>query len=72
MCDFCKGRDGKSIKVGYSKDIEFPKINEVQILQLDNDVPGIMLWNRGIPEGYFDINYCPICGRDLIKKEVKE
>ncbi|MCR3759175.1 hypothetical protein KYB31_09250 [Clostridium felsineum] len=58
MCKYCK--KAKTIKVSHS-DSNQP--NEAIITQ--NDVPGIVLLRAGCNYGYFDIKYCPMCGRKL-------
>nr|DAE79159.1 MAG TPA: Rad50 zinc hook motif [Caudoviricetes sp.] len=32
----------------------------------DDEVPGIVIYKGCSATGYFDINYCPICGRKLV------
>jgi hypothetical protein len=59
MCKYCKVPYGKSIVIQNT-----PFNNEAQIFQLKNDTPGIALLTGGIAQGYFDIDYCPMCGRN--------
>jgi len=77
-CEFCKGKYGKSINVIKSPLSEETQPNKVQIVQLENDTPGIILYRHGLAQGCLDIKYCPICGRKLseesklLLKEYKE
>lgn len=69
MCVHCENKIGKPIKVEkhkYSPVEVWEQPDEVQIFNTDYDeVPGIVLFRYGSAFGYFDIHYCPMCGRKL-------
>lgn len=69
MCEYCKGEVNKCFKVKpHNNNIIQP--NEAMISNLKKDTPGIILFQNNFPSGYFDVLYCPFCGRKL-DKEVK-
>lgn len=74
MCEFCRHWHcanticGEEIKINqYNKNI-LSSLTDAQILKNVNDKKaGIVLYsNDNMPVGYFDINYCPMCGRKLV------
>ena len=67
MCEHCKGIYGKEIIIGESPDIKDTQPNKAQVIQLEDDVPGIILYRNGLAQGYFDIYFCPMCGRKLVE-----
>ena len=76
MCKYCMQRDKDTIKgkefklektAGYEDDY---MVHNSWILKLKNDKKaGIMFTTYGTNGVFFNINYCPICGRELVKKE---
>lgn len=72
MCEFCnKYHSQKGIVTG--KEITINKcatdtdLKYCQVYIHTEDKPSIIIWNKnGIANGYFDIAYCPICGRKLV------
>ncbi|MHB9924793.1 hypothetical protein [Clostridium botulinum] len=66
MCKHCEGIFGKVIDIEESPDFKETQPNRAQIIQLKNDKPGIVLYKCGLAQGYFDIEYCPKCGRKLL------
>jgi len=67
ICEFCKGKYGKSIDIVKSPCNEETQPNKAQIFQLENDIPGIILFRNGLAQGCIDVKYCPQCGRKLLK-----
>jgi len=65
---FCVGADIE-INKG-AADGSCPQIAVIH--QAKNDAPGIVLIKDHMANGYFEINYCPICGRKLTKDEVTD
>lgn len=65
MCKYCEGIYGKYINIGESPFGKKTQPDKAQITQLIDDSPGIVLYKNGLAQGYFDICYCPICGRKL-------
>lgn len=63
MCEFCMGKTGKGTEIGKDYPVR-PCANGdlgVRAQYLDG---GIVLYrDRNTASGYFDIHYCPICGR---------
>ena len=65
MCKHCEGIYGKDIDIKESSNCKETQTNKAQIVQLKGDKPGIVLYKNGLAQGYFDIEYCPKCGRKL-------
>lgn len=67
MCKYCGGFYGhvKDIVIEKSPLDKDTQPNKAQIVQCKDDTPGIILYRYGLAQGYFDINYCPMCGRKL-------
>lgn len=79
MCKYCERYTGKGNIRG--KDFELEKtagasdndlmIHNAWIMKGENDErPGIMFSTHNTNAIYFDINYCPICGRKLVKNNI--
>ncbi|GAA0081340.1 hypothetical protein [Clostridium sp. CTA-6] len=66
MCKHCEGIFGKDIFIKESPSYKETQPNKAQIVQLENDKPGIVLFKNSLAQGYFDIEYCPKCGRKLL------
>ena len=73
MCDFCKDYENNRI---FGADIPIKKcanetdLTDAQIMKNRGDkVPGIVFFSRGMSKGYFDIIFCPMCGRKLVKND---
>lgn len=68
MCEFCMSKTGKGTEIGKDYPIH-PCANGdlgVRAQYLDG---GIVLYrDRNTASGYFDIHYCPICGRRINKE----
>ena len=75
MCEFCNyyhssngGISGKEIKI-------LPCANETDLTDCqihkgsNDDKYGMVIFSHGMTKGYFNINFCPICGRDLRSEE---
>lgn len=72
MCDFCKNYSDNRI---FGADIPIKKcanetdLTDAQIMKNTGDkVPGIVIYSHGAAEGYFDIAFCPMCGRKLVEE----
>ena len=70
MCEFCNnyhssngGTSGKDIKI--KKCANETDLTDCTIVTPSTDSPGIIIFSIGIAKGFIDINFCPICGRDL-------
>nr|DAH28764.1 MAG TPA: Rad50 zinc hook motif [Caudoviricetes sp.] len=74
MCEFCdKYHSQKGMITG--KEIEINKcvietdLKDCQIYIYGEDNPSIIIWGKnGIAIGYFEIAFCPICGRKLVEE----
>jgi len=69
MCEFCKQVDSDRI---FGSEIPIfqcgnrSDLTEAQILKnCGDDIPGIVFYEGCKAMGYININYCPICGRNL-------
>lgn len=65
MCKYCDTKIGKTSKLTKGDEAEPHDNFECNIFHSDEESPGILLWNNGFYCGYFDIKYCPMCGRKL-------
>lgn len=72
MCDFCKDYENNRI---FGADIPIKKcanetdLTDAQVMRnRDDEVPGIVIYKGCRAAGYFDINYCPMCGRKLVEE----
>ena len=73
MCDFCKNYSVNRI---FGTDIPIKKcanetdLTDAQIMKNTGDkIPGIVIYsNHCMAKGYFDIAFCPICGRKLVEE----
>ena len=71
MCKFCDyyhsskgGVSGKGIKI--LKCANETDLTDCQVHKGENDNEfSVVIFSFGITKGYFNINFCPICGRDL-------
>lgn len=71
MCDFCKDYDDNRI-CGADIPIQMcaneTNLTDAQIMKNRGDkAPGIVIYSRGMAKGYFDITFCPMCGRKLVE-----
>lgn len=69
MCQYCDKSQKKNIIINKSPNNKETQPNQAMIIQAQGDTPGIVLFRYGLAQGYFDINYCPICGRRLSEQE---
>lgn len=73
MCDYCRIWHGDNTICGQSFEINavndnHERFTDAQILQNENDKePGIVIFLNGRARGYFNITYCPRCGRKLVE-----
>ena len=72
MCKFCKEYLDSRI---FGDDIYIRKcanetdLTGAQIMKNTGDkVPGIVIYSHGAAKGYFDITFCPMCGRKLVEE----
>ena len=72
MCDFCnKYHSIKGITIGKSIEINQcateTDLKDCQVYLNKGDKPSIIIFDRyGAARGYFDIKFCPMCGRKLV------
>ena len=74
MCEFCRTWHNKNTICG--ADIKIHKcasettLTTAQIIKNANDSkPGVViLQNNAVAKGYFEIDYCPMCGRKLAEE----
>ena len=72
MCEFCNSNDKKQIfgsHIAIHKCANETNLTDAQIMMNTWDkVPGIVIYsNHCMARGYFDISFCPMCGRKLVK-----
>lgn len=73
MCEFCNSNDKKQIfgsHIAIHKCANETNLTDAQIMMNTGDkVPGIVIYsNYCMAKGYFDIAFCPICGRKLVEE----
>ena len=74
MCEFCREWKSKDTICGSEIPIYFcgnkdSTLTEAQVLKnCADDRPGIVIYSHGKAMGYFDIRFCPMCGRKLSDK----
>lgn len=73
MCEFCRNWHdenticGSGIKI--SKCANETDLTAAQVVKNDGDRnPGIVIYASGWAKGYFDIKFCPMCGRKLVEE----
>ena len=72
MCDFCnKYHSTKGITTGETMEINQcateTYLKDCQVYLNKGDKPSIIIFDRyGAARGYFDIKFCPMCGRKLV------
>jgi len=70
-CKYCSKSIGADIEI--NKGTAEGNCPQIAIIhQTETDTPGIVLIKDHMANGYFEINYCPICGRKLTKDEVTD
>lgn len=73
MCDCCnKFHSTKEITIGKSMEINKCATNtdlkDCQVYLHKDYKPSIIIFDKtGIAKGYFDIEFCPMCGAKLVK-----
>ena len=74
MCKFCDkyhsvkgGIAGAEIKI--DKCSNETNLTDCQVVISKNDNPALIIFSHGIAMGYFDIKFCPMCGRELRSEE---
>ena len=72
MCEFCdKYNSTKGMKTGELMEIKScateTDLKDCQVYLNNNDNPSIIIFDKyGMARGYFEIKYCPKCGRKLV------
>lgn len=69
MCEFCNGHLNDKMEIGSDYPIK-PCANgdlKVRAKYMDGNI--VLFKNLHTASGYFEINYCPICGRKIDKVE---
>ena len=72
MCKFCKNYDNNRIfgaNIPIQKCANETNLTDAQIMMNEGDkVPVIVIYsNHFAAMGYFDISFCPMCGRKLVE-----
>lgn len=72
MCDFCKDYENNRI---FGADIPIKKCtNETNLTRAnvfkgcEDKVPSILISQSVVSMGYFNIAFCPMCGRKLVEE----
>lgn len=72
MCDFCKDYENNRI---FGADIPIKKCtNEINLTRAnvfkdcEDKVPSILISQSVVLMGYFNIAFCPMCGRKLVEE----
>lgn len=72
MCEFCKFHTtsksnffGKMIKISEKSNTH--NLSEAQVIKLPGDEKAVMMIYEYSGFGYFEIDYCPKCGRKLVE-----
>ncbi len=70
MCKYCDGERSPTCKNIYHPDYDVKPCGRgdqgcMATMVIDDDGPEIVIMKRHSAEGYFNINFCPICGRNL-------
>ena len=72
MCDFCKDYENNRI---FGADIPNKKCTKETNLtranvfkDCEDKVPSILISQSVVPMGYFNIAFCPMCGRKLVEE----
>ena len=74
MCEFCKNYDNNRIcgaNIPIQKCVNETNLTDAQIMMNTGDkLPGIVIYsNHCVARGYFDISFCPMCGRKLVEND---
>lgn len=70
MCEFCMRKNSKRNTYGKDYPIHPCGNGDLGVRAMYFDAGIILLKDYNTTSGYFDINYCPICGRRV--NEIKE
>lgn len=62
MCDYCK--NGVELEINSQWDIVKMKNIEIRI-EIDHLRIDILESEESVADGYIDINFCPMCGKEL-------
>ncbi len=70
MCDFCKDYENNRIfcaNIPIKKCANETELTSAHVLKgVGDKVPAIIIYSYGAAKGYFDIAFCPMCGRKLV------
>lgn len=70
MCKFCKEYLDSRIcgaDIPIKKCANETNLTDARIMKNRGDkVPGIVIFSHGMSKGYFDIAFCPMCGRKVV------
>lgn len=71
MCEFCRQWHDENTICGSEMKIykcaKETELTTAQIMKSTNDnKPSVVIFQGGVAKGYFEIDYCPICGRKLV------
>ena len=77
MCEFCDkyhsvkgGMAGEEIKINKCSNETY--LTDCQVVISKDDNPALIIFSYGIAMGYFDIKFCPMCGRELCHSDNAE
>lgn len=72
MCRFCKTYEDNRIlgdNILIQKCAHETNLTKACVMKNSNDKsPTIVIWSYGAAIGYFDIAFCPMCGRKLVEE----
>lgn len=72
MCDFCKNYSDNRIfgaNIPIKKCAKETELTSANVLKgVGDKVPAIIICSYGAAKGYFNIAFCPMCGRKLMEE----
>lgn len=72
MCEFCERHAGNGQECGKNYLVEPCGNGDLGVRAKYIDGGIILFKDHNIASGYFDINFCPICGRKIGQKNSRE
>ena len=72
VCRFCKTYEGNRIlgdNILIQKCAHETNLTNICVMKnIGDKSPAIGIWSYGAAMGYFDIAFCPMCGRKLVEE----
>jgi hypothetical protein len=69
-CRYCNGQKDRDVEIcepiKLKKTASETDMKDCQIIKHKGESPALMFFDRFYLLGYFDISYCPMCGRKLV------